>query len=238
MKVFLISLKTKKYRRQRAVQLLNEQGLDYEIIDAVDGRLGEHSLLQRYDEEKFILHRGRKALAGELGCYASHMLAWEKAIEYNQPIIVLEDDFILDANFQYVISIIKDWTVKRHFIRLEPWRTKLFYTVENKCEVTLVKFLKVPQCATGYIITPKCAKAFINASDKIMLPVDVFMRYTYLHKQAIYGVQPSVVYLGGDENSTIGCRKQKIKNPVIKIKKAVIRVYSATRCAFVNVISR
>ncbi|SMY37089.1 glycosyltransferase family 25 protein [Photobacterium andalusiense] len=238
MKVFLISLKTKTYRRQRAIQLLDEQRLDYEIIDAVDGCLGEHPLLQRYDEEKFILHRGRKALVGELGCYASHMLAWEKAIEYNQPIIVLEDDFILDANFQYVISKIKDWTTKRHFIRLEPWRTKLFYTVENKGEVTLVKFLKVPQCATGYIITPKCAQAFINASDKITLPVDVFIRYTYLHKQAIYGVQPSVVFLGGDEKSTIGCRKKKIKKPVIKIKKAAVRLYSAVRCAFVNIISR
>lgn len=238
MKVLLISLASSTVRRDNAEAILKRHEISYDIIDAVDGRLGIDPLLQRYDETGFIRHRGRKALAGELGCYASHILAWQQVIKLDQPVVVLEDDFILRDDFCALIEVAKLWTNKHHFIRLEPWKTKLFYSVAEQNEIKLVKFLKVPQCTTGYFISPHCAQAFLNASTKMILPVDVFIRNTYLHRQAIYGLYPAPVSPGGDKNSTIGCRKQKVMQPLVRIKKLVTRLYSSFLCALVNIISR
>ncbi|PSX18704.1 glycosyltransferase family 25 protein [Photobacterium kishitanii] len=238
MKVLLISLASSTTRRKNAVAILKRYGISYDIIDAVDGRLGTDPLLQRYDETGFIRHKGRKALAGELGCYASHILAWQQVIKLDQPVVILEDDFILQDDFCTLIEIAKLWMHKHHFIRLEPWQTKLFYSVAQQNEVKLVKFLKVPQCTTGYFISPQCAQAFLSASNKMILPVDVFIRNTYLHRQAIYGLYPAPVRPGGDKNSTIGCRKQKVTQPLVRMKKLITRLYSSFLCALVNIISR
>ncbi len=238
MKVLLISLATSTERRRKAMQVLEQNNIEYEILDAVDGRLGEHPLLRRYNEAKFILHRGRSALPGELGCYASHLLAWEKAVELDQPIVVLEDDFILSDKFTFLIQQAYQWIEKYGFIRIEPWRTRRFFTVENNQGIKLVKFLKVPQCTTGYIISPRCAQRFIDTSQEMILPVDVFIRNSYLHKQAIYGLEPSPVKPGNAKTSTIGNRKNKINDINVRVKKTFFRVYTLFMTGITNLISR
>ncbi|HIF9065145.1 TPA: glycosyltransferase family 25 protein [Photobacterium damselae] len=238
MKVLLISLATSIERRSNAIQLLEKYNIEYEILDAVDGRLGEHSLLQRYNEKKFILHRGRIALPGELGCYASHFLAWKRTVELNQPLVVLEDDFILSNQFEFLIQQAEKLINQYGFIRIEPWRTKCFFSVVSSKNFKLVKFLKVPQCTTGYIISPSCAKHFMEASEEMILPVDVFIRNTYLHHQAIYGLDPCPIRPGNGKTSTIGNRKDKINSMNVKIKKSCFRLYTSFMTGITNIISR
>lgn len=238
MKIFVISLKKSQHRRAAVELEFKSQAIDFEFIDAVDGRAGLHPLLSRFNEEKFIAHRGRTAEPGELGCYASHMLAWEKVLELNEPCVILEDDFILSKEFMSGIAVCEHWTENRTFIRLESWGTKRFYNVESKDGFSLKRFLKVPQCLTGYIISPDCANVFLKASADIFLPVDVFIRNTYLHKQAIYGLTPSIVNHGKDaKNSTIGGRKNKIKTLDVRIRKMANRIQSACYTAFYNIFS-
>jgi glycosyl transferase family 25 len=238
MKIFVISLKKSKFRRDAVEQELKSQSIDFEFIDAVDGRVGEHPLLSRLNAQKFIAHRGRTAEPGELGCYASHMLGWEKVLELNEPCVILEDDFILSKEFMLGIAACQRWNETRHFIRLESWTTKRFYKVASGQGFSLKRFLKVPQCLTGYMISPSCAKAFLDASTEIFLPVDVFIRNSYLHKQAIYGLSPNIVNHGKDaKNSTIGSRENKVKTLDVKVKKIINRVYSACCTAFYNIVS-
>ena len=87
MKVLLISLISSIVRRNN--ERLYSRDMKLDMMLQID------PLLQRYDERGFIRHRDRKALAGELGCYASHILAWQQVIQLDQPVVVLEDDFIL-----------------------------------------------------------------------------------------------------------------------------------------------
>lgn len=238
MKIFVISLETSVQRRTLVEQEFKEQSLTFEFINAVDGRAGLHPLLNRFNESQFIAHRGRAAELGEIGCYASHMLAWQKALELNEPCVILEDDFVLSKEFIRGVTACGNWTEKRTFIRLESWTTKRFYNVESDQGFSLKRFLKIPQSTTGYIISPSCAKAFLDASREIFLPVDVFIRNTYLHKQAIYGLLPSIVSDIGDiETSIIGVRKNKINTLDVKLKKIMNRINSACRCAFYNIFS-
>jgi glycosyl transferase family 25 len=235
MNIFVISLKKAVERRKTVSRELKSQSIDFEFIDAIDGRVKPYPLQDRFNEKKFIAHKGRKVELGELGCYASHMLAWEKVSEIDEPSIVLEDDFFLFDEFVSGISICERWIQKHSFIRLEPWKTKLFYNVDCYEKYNLKRFLKIPQCTTGYMISPSCAKAFLNASKEIFLPVDVFIRCSYLHKQAIYGVTPSLLTAGSAIDSSIGGRKNKIKSLDIKLTKFINRLYSSFCSAFYNV---
>ncbi|KJF87028.1 hypothetical protein [Photobacterium phosphoreum] len=61
----------------------------------------------------------------------------------------------------------------------------------------------------------------------MVLPVDVFIRNTYLHQQAIYGLDSAPVKPGGDKHSTIGCRKQKNDAATSKNEKINTRLYSS-----------
>jgi len=237
MKIFVISLKKSVERRETVYRVLNSQSINFEFIDAIDGRVKPFPLQERFNEKKFIDHRGRPAEPGELGCYASHMLAWEKVSEINEACVVLEDDFILSDEFISGIKICERWIQDYSFIRLEPWKTKLFYSVDSYEKYSLKRFLKIPQCATGYMISPSCAKAFLSTCKEIYLPVDVFIRYSYLHKQAIYGLTPSLLTSGSAKNSTIGGRKNKIKALDVKVTKFINRIYSSCCSAFYNVFS-
>lgn len=235
MKIFVISLKNSTARREVVEREFRAQSLDFEFIDGVDGRIEKDKLLKHFNENKFVAHRGRTVEPGELGCYASHMLAWEKAVELNEPCVVLEDDFILSKQFINSIKICEQWIENRTFIRLEPWKTKLVYDVESYDDFNLKRFLKVPQCLTGYMISPTCAKAFIKASSEMFLPVDVFIRHSYLHKQAIYGLTPNLLTHGNVKTSTIGGRKNKIKSLDVKLTKLANRFYSAFYSMFYNI---
>ncbi|WP_217619444.1 glycosyltransferase family 25 protein, partial [Achromobacter sp. GbtcB20] len=80
MKILVISLPKTVERRARAAQKLGERQLAYEFIDAVDGRVDQHPSPRHYDEASLLVHRRRRAAPGELGCYVSHLLAWERSI--------------------------------------------------------------------------------------------------------------------------------------------------------------
>lgn len=235
MNVFVISLKKAIDRREAVSQALKSQSIDFEFIDAIDGRVKPYPLQKEFNEKKFIAHRGRTAELGELGCYASHMLAWEKVTEIGEPSVVLEDDFILSKEFVSGLNVCERWSQSYSFIRLEPWKTKLCYNVDRQGKYSLKRLLKIPQCATGYIISPSCAKAFLEGSRDIFLPVDVFIRCSYLHKQDIYGLTPSLLTISKATNSSIGGRKNKIKTLNAKLTKFINRIYTACRSAFYNV---
>ncbi len=83
--------------------------LEYSIFPAVNGHTDKALLFERYDEQKSQLYRGKSLTKGQLGCYASHYLLWEKCIKLNEPIIVLEDDALLypDAFLDIVAHIDK-----------------------------------------------------------------------------------------------------------------------------------
>lgn len=207
---YVISLLRSVQRRHTAQEQLNAAGIDFEFLDGVDGVQGTHELLKRFDSRKFILWHGRPALPGEAGCYASHYLAWQKCVELQRPIVVLEDDFVLSPNcndgFEQAFSL----SSQVDFIRLEQTRPKPAVVAWSNQDFVLKRFIKVPQCATCYLITPVAAAALIRASKTFFLPVDVFIRHVHLHRMPIYGLSPAPVMRVIDSHaiSEIGNRHQ------------------------------
>ncbi|MGF1886496.1 glycosyltransferase family 25 protein [Photobacterium profundum] len=233
MKIFVLSLLNSVERRENVSTLLNEHQLNFEFIDGIDGRKADPHLLDLYNEKKFTYNYGRKAVLGELGCYASHKLAWKKCIELNEPIIIFEDDFCLKEGVVQALSECEKLIDDYHFIRLEDSNKKPQYKIKSINGMTLLNYLKVPQCTTCYAISPIAAKKLLHKSQEIILPVDVFIRNVWMHQQPIFSLEPFYVTPGTDI-SIIGKRKRKQKKSLAtrlmcigyKVRNIVFNLYT------------
>jgi glycosyl transferase, family 25 len=166
------------------------------------------------------------AVPGEIGCYASHLLAWERCVEVNQPIAVLEDDFVLADHFPDALARAGKLSADFPFIRLEKASPKPHYTVHRDGGYKLIKYLKIPQCLTCYVISPEAARALIDASEKFVYPVDVFVRNQHLHRVPVYGLQPFSAAPRGTD-SVIGDRHSQKVSPQLRASRVRRRLVNA-----------
>lgn len=230
MKAFCITLEGCKDRQENTLATLANIGIGCELFFGVDARKDTHDLLNRLDAKNFEYNMGRPCIAGEVGCYASHYLLWQKCVELGEPIIIFEDDFSIDnETFLNTLQIAKENIDACGYIRTENTsRRGKSYTIKDYGKQRLIKYLKVPQCTTSYAISPKAAQAFIDASDQFQYPVDVFLRNVWLHKQPMFGICQAGLR-GGSQPSIIGNRKRKgKKNYFVALMKIINKAKSMT----------
>ena len=99
MDIYVISLERSKDRRD-IFDSNNSKYIKYTYHNAVDGKL-----LNLNDVNKQIFTKGSKIYSnGAVGCALSHLQLWDKCIELNKPIIILEDDAIVSRNFNSHIN--------------------------------------------------------------------------------------------------------------------------------------
>ena len=238
MKVFVISLASSVERRASVSKKLGDKGIAFEFLDAVDGRVSNHPYLKNYDEQCFLVNRRRKAAPGELGCYVSHLLAWEKSVELNEPIVVLEDDFELTDNFKAGIAYIEQYVDKLAFVRLEPLEKRFFITSKKGPDFALVKQLNVGMCATGYVITPHGARKLLARGMRIEAPVDLYLKYTFTHNQIIHALVPHIVYpTHADSIIGINARNEREKGAMLGLKRFVFKTGYAIANLFTNLVN-
>jgi len=95
MKVLLISLPDSRVRRLSALQNIRISGLPFEIIDGVEAKKMRPECLP-------VGKTDDPLLAGEIGCYAAHLRALQRIVDYDLPWgYVLEDDFCYEADPTY-----------------------------------------------------------------------------------------------------------------------------------------
>lgn len=236
MKIIVISLASSHDRRSKVVEKLAGKNIAFEFLDAVNGKTGNHPYLKNYNEKKFLLYCRRKAAPGEIGCYVTHLLAWEKCIELNEPIVVLEDDFEISDDFLEGLKFVEQFLDKVSYIRLEQMESDLYLPTKYRgAKFQLVKQLKVGMCMTGYVITPLCAKILRDKGKEIFVPVDLFLRYTLIHKQLIYALVPHIVFPSHiDSIIGHGPRKLREKGLSLKIKRFIYRWTYAIGSIVVN----
>ncbi|WP_199763754.1 glycosyltransferase family 25 protein [Helicobacter suis] len=127
-----------------------------------------------------LKYKGRYMSLGELGCYASHFCLWYRCLEYNEPIVILEDDIELEPCFWQSLDFLEEHIHTLGYVRL----MHLFELVKKPTRFTGVLQIVgavVGNGTQGYCLTPQVAMAFIKASAKWVIPVDNLMDCTYLH---------------------------------------------------------
>jgi len=194
MKIFVISLKNSQARKQSIREQLEPLNVDWQFFDAVDGR---KALPERLENLQADIHRkifrSRPLSPGEKGCYASHYLLWEKCIELNENIVILEDDLNLTPFFLPCINALNDLHQSHSYIKIEPSESKLI-PFKFSGAFQIFKLLNNFSRTIGYSLTPKAAKAFINKNKPWSSPVDGFIGQGYIHKIQSCSITPYAVF--------------------------------------------
>ena len=185
MKTIVINL---PYRTDRLKTFNENNSIEYELYQAVDGKSISYERLkeQGYD----VNHNwtdpilGTTLTKGEVGCFLSHWQIWNKCIEKNESIIVLEDDAILTDRFhmEEIESLPYDFV----YLAYHEMREKI------KIDDTFSKPV-YPYWTLAYMIRPEAARILVNNEAKRnILPVDEYLP-TMMKKLNVAGYTDNVV---------------------------------------------
>lgn len=103
-KTFLINLDKRPDRLEHVAGRLEQLGLGFQRISAIDGSLlpQDYSMV---NEDKFVVETGRLITSGEIGCAESHRLIWKSMIEDNiSHALILEDDIDIAESIHTVLD--------------------------------------------------------------------------------------------------------------------------------------
>nr|VFK38230.1 MAG: glycosyl transferase, family 25 [Candidatus Kentron sp. SD]VFK44311.1 MAG: glycosyl transferase, family 25 [Candidatus Kentron sp. SD]VFK79301.1 MAG: glycosyl transferase, family 25 [Candidatus Kentron sp. SD] len=177
--ILVINLERSAERRRRMEMNLSELGLDYRIVDAIDGAREDLRLSEYYNDNKILRIRGRRMLSTEIGCVLSHKECYELMIEENiQTALIFEDDVVISDDFLVLLEEILRAELPYELLRFA--RSAKAFTGGmreiariNSCR--LGRMRSNPYGAYAYLITNTGARKMSNALRDIYLPMDFLM---------------------------------------------------------------
>ncbi len=179
-------------------------GLSFERLVAVDGeRLDLPLRAQFFAGER----RHEPALtAGEIGCYASHLLALQIVAndDTDDCALVFEDDVRLADDLPRVIDAARKRLGRWDIVRLSNAPKTVVLPLANLGGGReLVRYRTIPNSAAGYLISRTGARKFLDAYANRTLPIDEDFRRPWHSCLDTYGIVPPPVVPGACLTSTI-----------------------------------
>lgn len=215
--LYVISVSSADTRRRFMKEQLDALGIQFEFFDAVYGREEpEHPLFSKYDDQERLRRRGpgTSMTPAQLGCYASHYLLWQKCVELGRPIIILEDDAVLQKPaFTDFHNNADDFAQAYGLVWMQPDTRKEHRDVAlgQFKGFAVKKFARGASGTTGYLIGPKAAQTLLDYSATWIYPVDTAMKRFYEHGVEAYGIDPVCVRHHGELESYIGADAPKVQ---------------------------
>ena len=221
MKIIIINMASAVERRQHLEEKLSALGANFEFFPAVTPADEPEKLFRGTSRWICRLETGRPVLEPrELACYASHLGVWNRCIELNEPVILLEDDVQPAACFAQHIPAIDNVIDKYGFIRLEA-REDIWNYYRNReqqkpapVDAETIDGLTIEHPTfmhlrtSAYALTPAAASRLVYHSRTAKCPVDNFVRRTWTHRQPMFMTNPPLFELTEQaEDSQIGGRE-------------------------------
>ena len=186
MKTLVINLPDRKDRLEKFNT--NNSDLKYERFPAVDGYKISYSKLYQsgfdVDQNWIDPILNTPLTKGEVGCFLSHWQIWNKCIELNQPVLILEDDAILTDKFD--MEEIEE--LPYDFVYL-GWKE-----MEESVKID-DRFVKpvYPYWGLAYMIRPDAARVLVNdVIKRNIVPVDEYLP-TKMREIRVAGYKENVV---------------------------------------------
>ena len=142
---------------------------------------------------------------GEVGCYASHLLVMSTIVERRlEAAIVLEDDAILDADFeQAACAAVRAAPAGWECIHLSTDFKKAAFPVAGLgLGRSLVRYKRLPVNSLGYIVSRAGAAKLLEARHRVR-PFDLEFRLAWLSGLEIFGTYPALARANGRLETTI-----------------------------------
>ncbi|GAA9008964.1 hypothetical protein HpHA117_10290 [Helicobacter pylori] len=116
--VYIISLKESQRRldTEKLVLESNEKFKGRCVFQIFDAISPKHEDFEKFVQELYDVQSMLKSdwfhsdycyqelLPQEFGCYLSHYLLWKECVKTNQPVVILEDDVVLESNFMQALE--------------------------------------------------------------------------------------------------------------------------------------
>ena len=206
---YLINLDGSDARLATATAQMQQHGIAFERIAAVDGRKFAVEELAIYDKKRALRYMGRDLVGGELGCYMSHIKCAEAFLASNAEIaIVLEDD--MQCGYNFLPPIIEaahwleqnghgDWQVINFGNQKLKISTPLHAISSNPVGAVLHAAHYFPMTTTGLVWSRTGATEFLKKTQehRIFCPVDNFLRYWQTRTGRGYCFAPALVRTTG-----------------------------------------
>jgi glycosyl transferase family 25 len=172
--ILVINLDRAPLRLQKITEQLNRLDLRWERLDAVDGRslsLNDPALL---DLQEFGRRHGKMPLQGELGCYVSHVRAFERF--QSSPFkycLILEDDVDLKCDLPAALQALADHSADWDLVKLSGvHRGTPVTTTELNGNCRLVAMLSKCTGASAYVINRIAVQNMTSRLLPMRLPFD------------------------------------------------------------------
>ena len=192
--VYVISLARSQERRASIRPRLDALGVAYEIVDAVDGTtLDLSQYTDRLCLDKYRIKFGRAFSSGEIGCFLSHYVLWERMVaEKSKIALILEDDAVWDDDFTDVIMrlLTIEW----------QWDLVLLSAGNNRpincilCNVSdnrrLVRHKRRAWTTAAYLIRLSAAEKLLPYCREIRAGIDVLYSEYWKNDVDFYFVDP------------------------------------------------
>lgn len=202
--VLLINLPRSVDRRTRMERRLASMGLDYQILPAVDGRERWDDLRNSVDVKAFERHAGSDVLPGEIGCYHSHLQAWQRLIASDaQVLLVLEDDVVFHNDFVDALRIALRGRAHWDMLKLAKIRAK-----QPVCQGLLGPY-RLNACIgafTGfgaYLIQRETAQRLLTQLLPIRAPIDRELEQVHRYDIRHFSLEPFAAHPQDEGQSTI-----------------------------------
>ncbi|GAA8668874.1 glycosyltransferase family 25 protein [Helicobacter pylori] len=229
------------------LESLKLQGISYEIFDAIYSKISPtqlHPLILEHLHPSFMIedllafcknekhppcafknffyalkHCGKRMGFGELGCYASHYSLWQKCIELNEAICILEDDIIVKERFKESLEFCYQHINELGYIRLMHLEENVAKQKTPIKGVSQILNFKDGIGTQGYCLAPKAAQKLLKYSAKEwVMPIDCVMDRHYWHGVKNYVLEEFAIACDGMNAQNSNTEKQRPKKLPLSIR--------------------
>ncbi|MDV2964393.1 glycosyltransferase family 25 protein [Nitratireductor aquimarinus] len=251
MKTLVINLERETSRLAHMRRVFGEQGLDFEVVTAVDASLLSPAEL---DNGRTGVPRFYELGAGEIACFLSHRKCWEIVAQSEDDYTVIcEDDIFLGENAGAVFSDYGWIPANAGIVRLEACRPKLLVGTKGLPIASGRKLVELHEARAGaaaYILHRDLAGFLLEKTARFCDPVDqlLFNDSAFLRRGAhFYQVVPAIAIqecsLPKNQHGSLGSalqgeRRMKRRVGLKKLYREVVRPFEQAVEAVVDMKDR
>ncbi|MEM9757358.1 MAG: glycosyltransferase family 25 protein [Pseudomonadota bacterium] len=208
--IYLINLDRDVARLEAATGELARAGLGWTRIPAVNGRaLTPDEIAAVYDANANRRWARHPLTAPEIGCYLSHLRAWDTLRASGAPgAVVLEDDMRITGDLVGVLAALAQDTGAWDLVKLYTFRpdVRLLKPRPLTAGHRIATPYRVPSTTLGYAIRTATAERLLRSARPFFRPIDEDHKFFWQNDLRVALVDPAPLAMGLQDASdgTIG----------------------------------
>ena len=204
MKCLIINLPRATARREAMIRQLNNLHIEFELLDAIDGRnLTKHDWTL-VDKKSRDLEGRRPLSQGMVGCHLSHRKALEiVASGHDELVAIFEDDISLKTECVTVFQALTE-------LYSSGWEFDFVFLHRNRPDKVWVPLKRVDAGirlgitkfsdwgTQGYVVSKKGASRLLERYPKIIHRTDHTFHAYWEHRLSVFSLETPVVFHGNE----------------------------------------